>query len=61
MEASVNYIPTAGGRFFAFLRNITERKQMEEALLAEKERLAVTLRSIGDGVIATDTKGRIVS
>jgi two-component system cell cycle sensor histidine kinase/response regulator CckA len=60
VEASVNYIPTAGGRFFAFLRDITERKQMEEALLAEKERLAVTLRSIGDGVIATDTKGRIV-
>lgn len=60
LEASVNYIPTAGGRFFAFLRDITERKQMEEALLAEKERLAVTLRSIGDGVIATDTKGHIV-
>jgi PAS domain S-box-containing protein len=60
LEASVNYIPSEGGRFFAFLRNITERQQMQEALLAEKERLAVTLRSIGDGVIATDTKGRIM-
>jgi PAS domain S-box-containing protein len=29
------------------------------ALLAEKERLAVTLRSIGDGVIATDVSGRV--
>ena len=29
-------------------------------LEAEKERLAVTLRSIGDGVIATDVEGRIV-
>ncbi len=37
-----------------------ERKQMEEALAAEKERLAVTLRSIGEGVITTDTDGRIV-
>jgi PAS domain S-box-containing protein len=29
------------------------------ALLSEKERLAVTLRSIGDGVIATDVSGRV--
>lgn len=39
--------------------DITELKQAETALLAEKERLAVTLRSIGDGVITTDTDGRI--
>ena len=35
-------------------RDITERKGMEEALAAERERLAITLRSIGDGVITTD-------
>lgn len=40
--------------------NITEQKQAEEALAAEKELLAVTLRSIGDGVITTDTSGNIV-
>jgi PAS domain S-box-containing protein len=40
--------------------DITERKQTEEALAAEKERLAVTLRSIGDGVITTDTKANII-
>jgi PAS domain S-box-containing protein len=40
--------------------NITKRKQADEALAAEKERLAVTLRSIGDGVVATDTVGKIV-
>jgi PAS domain S-box-containing protein len=39
--------------------DIEERKRGEEALSAEKERLAVTLRSIGDGVIATDTDGRL--
>lgn len=39
---------------------IAKRKQAESALIAEKERLAVTLRSIGDGVIATDTEGRVV-
>ncbi len=40
--------------------DITNQKAMEEQLAQEKERLAVTLRSIGDGVIATDTEGRIV-
>jgi len=40
--------------------NITRRKVSETALAEEKERLAVTLRSIGDGVITTDIHGRIV-
>ena len=37
-----------------------ERKRFEEALAAEKERLAVTLRSIGDGFITTDVAGNIL-
>lgn len=41
-------------------KDITERKLAEEALAAEKERLATTLRSIGDGVITTDKQGKIV-
>ena len=40
-------------------RDITARKLAEQALAAEKERLDVTLRSIGDGVITTDTEGVI--
>jgi len=40
--------------------DITERIKTQEELSAEKERLAVTLRSIGDGVIATDIEGKIV-
>ncbi|MCL4493140.1 MAG: ATP-binding protein [Nitrospirae bacterium] len=32
----------------------------ERQLIAERERLAVTLQSIGDGVIATDTEGRVI-
>jgi PAS domain S-box-containing protein len=43
-----------------FVRNITEHKQSQHSLAAEKERLAVTLRSIGDGVITTDIAGNIV-
>lgn len=41
-------------------RDITGRKEAEEALATEKERLAVTLGSIGDGVIATDVTGRVI-
>jgi PAS domain S-box-containing protein len=42
------------------ITDITERKRVEDALAAEKERLLVTLRSIEDAVIATDVSGRIV-
>jgi len=38
---------------------LTQAKLAEQALAQEKERLAVTLRSIGDGVIATDLEGRV--
>lgn len=43
----------------AVIRNIHARKMAQEALASEKERLAVTLKSIGDGVITTDKRGRI--
>jgi PAS domain S-box-containing protein len=42
------------------IEEISERKKAEQELAAEKERLAVTLRSIGDGVITTDMEGRVV-
>lgn len=45
---------------FALIFALIRLGQAEEALAAEKERLAVTLRSIGDGVIATDTEGKIL-
>ena len=41
-------------------RDITKRRQLEQDLIAEKGRLTVTLRSIGDAVITTDREGRIV-
>ena len=40
---------------------IIRRKRLEADLAREKERLAVTLRSIGDGVISTDIDGKVVS
>jgi PAS domain S-box-containing protein len=42
-----------------YFRVTTERKRQEQALAMEKERLAVTLRSIGDGMIAADAQGRV--
>ena len=48
-----------GAMIMALCRDISERRRAEEALAAERERLAVTLRSIGDGVISTDTEGRV--
>jgi PAS domain S-box-containing protein len=52
----------ADGRFehfLAMLEDITAVKEAERAIADEKERLLVTLRSIGDGVITTDRQGRI--
>ncbi|WP_375507036.1 EAL domain-containing protein [uncultured Nostoc sp.] len=39
--------------------DITQQKQLEQALFQEKELAQVTLQSIGDAVITTDAMGRI--
>lgn len=41
------------------VQDITEQLQIQRQIIEERERLAVTLRSIGDGVIATDVDGTI--
>jgi len=46
--------------FIEVIEDISEQVKTQQALAAEKERLAVTLRSIGDGVITTDVSGKIV-
>ena len=45
--------------FLMLITDITERKLAELEVLNEKERLRITLSSIGDAVIATDTQGII--
>jgi len=42
------------------IADVTALKNSQSALEREKERLTVTLRSIGDGVITVDTDGRVV-
>ena len=41
-------------------QEVAERATAEDLLAEEKERLAVTLRSIGEGVITTDISGRVL-
>ncbi len=41
-------------------KDISDRKKLEEFLASEKEYLNVTLQSIGDGVITTDSNGNVV-
>ena len=72
---SIDYSMTSGGREFQFearlvpladnqilavVRNITARAEAIRELAREKEQLQITLRSIADGVITTDTQGKVV-
>ncbi|NPA95881.1 MAG: transporter substrate-binding domain-containing protein, partial [Thermodesulfobacteria bacterium] len=60
-EVSLSLI-TDGDRSFilAVVRDIDAKKKAEQQLITEQERLAVTLRSIGEGVISTDKNGAVV-
>ncbi len=52
----------AAGRIYrvtGIAEDITESKQAEDELYAEKERAQVTLHSIGEAVITTDAQGRV--
>ncbi len=46
--------------WFVVKGHFKKRKQAEDALQKEKERLSVTLRSIGEGVITADATGKVV-
>jgi PAS domain S-box-containing protein len=56
----VHAFQTGPGELAVAFHDITARKRSELALASEKERLAVTLGSIGDAVITTDGAGRVV-
>jgi PAS domain S-box-containing protein len=61
MDLAVSEVNLSDRRLFTgIVRDVTERKRAEEALASERELLAVTLRSVGDGVIATDIAGCVL-
>jgi diguanylate cyclase len=45
--------------FYVMVTDVSERKRLEESLFAAKELAQVTLDSIGDAVLTTDTTGTI--
>ena len=61
----ITYTPDCEGNdgpvrgMFVQMTDITERKRMEEELFSEKERMRLTLQSIGDAVLCTDAQGRV--
>ena len=56
---SVNISPLSPTKSIWVVRDITQRKQMEQNLFVEKELAQVTLKSIGDAVITTEPNGRV--
>ncbi|HEX8201881.1 MAG TPA: PAS domain-containing protein, partial [Isosphaeraceae bacterium] len=59
-EASVSRFIALNQRIEALGREIRRRQRVEDELRQQREWLRVTLESIGDSVIATDTDGRVI-
>ncbi len=60
--ATASYLgagPSGSPRFAYTILDLTERRLAEEAMHQQRQWLEVTLQSIGDAVLATDTSGRI--
>ncbi len=59
-DASISQFLTLNRKIDELGRQILKRQKVEEELREQKEWLGVTLSSIGDAVIATDTEGRVI-
>ena len=60
VEISTKLVDPATDLVQSIIRDISHLKETTRALEEEKERLSVMLKSIGEGVIATDSDGRII-
>ncbi len=60
VEVTLNYLEFDGEEFYcAFARDITERKQAEQALRDREEVLSATLEATADGILVVDNQWRI--
>ena len=58
-EASVNYLPTSDGRYFCFLRDITERKA-QEAEIERLSRLNLALSQVNQLITRVKTREQLL-
>ena len=58
VEVGVQYLPNEGGRFVAFLRDVTERKLAEETLKVTQKRTTAILAGIADTFYSVDNNWR---
>ena len=62
--AEFQYMPYSASQgqvdgFFVLAYDVSDRKELEASLAKQHEKLRVTLQSIGDAVITTDTHGKL--
>lgn len=58
IEASVNYVKDKIGKFYAFMRDITERRKAEEILAASEKKYRTMIETSNDLIWTLDKEGK---